>query len=151
MTVKLRRRPAAPAKSPRTRAPIVKLPPARNFVADRFQRSGELGSPKKTLKSKKLEKAFELAKSLASFRKNMDEVIDYFKLRIDSDLVQVIQILEEAVREEEKDLKNLLPSAKNLEILLKKVAKFRVKPLKGRLKDLSRAQKLIDFLLNSLD
>jgi hypothetical protein len=98
-------------------------------------------------KNKKQETAKALAAELNVLRSALKEMAEHFRLRVDSRLVEMIRILS---REQVLDEPQVLPQAKCSRQWAEKVRALKLKPQKGKLKEMHRISKLVDKLAKAM-
>jgi ABC-type sugar transport system ATPase subunit len=96
---------------------------------------------------KKRQAALELAAELKVLRSALKEIVEHFNLRVDSHLVEMIRILE---KDQILDEPLVLPSAKVAAQLAKKIRGLKLKPNKGKLKDIFQISKLVNKLADKM-
>ena len=92
---------------------------------------------------KKAQKAQKLNEALLGLRASLNEMQEHYGVRTHGLLVQMLRILEPPPATKEKPL---LPSRKAAELMVQKMAALKIKPKKGRGKDLVRIQDLVEAL-----
>lgn len=96
---------------------------------------------------RRLQATAALIQELNSLRSVLKEIAQQLTLKQDAQLMQLIQALEGNRSPASEDS---LPATKRLAALLKKVQDLKLKPKKGRLKDLVHLSRLLDALADKL-
>jgi len=91
--------------------------------------------------------ADKLDRALHSVRTELDTCIEQYRLQVTARLADVIRILE---GREPADTPRALPSSLTLKAMITLVEATKLKPHKGRGKDLKRIDDLVTKLLNQL-
>jgi hypothetical protein len=99
------------------------------------------GPSKKELK--RAQKTEKLKESLLGLRGSLNEVQEQYGVRTHGLLVQMLQILEPPPDAKEQPC---LPSKKGTELMVQKMGALKIKPKRGRGKDLVRIQDLVEAL-----
>jgi len=99
------------------------------------------GPSKKELK--RAQKAEKLKEALLGLRASLNEVQEHYGVRTHGLLVQMLRVLEPSPDAKEQ---TVLPSRKAAELVVQKMAALKIKPGKGRGKDLVRIQDLVEAL-----
>jgi hypothetical protein len=99
------------------------------------------GPSKKELK--KVQKTEKLKEALLGLRGALNEVQEQYGVRTHGLLVQMLQNLDPPPDAKERPV---LPSKKAAELMVQKMAALKIKPKKGRGKDLVRIQDLVEAL-----
>jgi len=97
--------------------------------------------------NKKLDRAEELKQELHALRSNFERIIESYSLNVKAQIGEMIEILEQKM---ENDEKVPVPKRKELEALIDTVQQLKLKPEKGRKKDLNRIQRVLDELSSVL-
>lgn len=92
---------------------------------------------------KRAQKAEKLKEALLGLRASLNEVQEHYGVRTHGLLVQMLRILEPPPNAKEQ---TVLPSKKAAELMVQKMAALKIKPGKGRGKDLVRIQDLVEAL-----
>ncbi len=92
---------------------------------------------------KKLVVVQEVNQELQSLRSNFESIIEKYSLNVKAQIDELLEKLSEKNVEGEQQL---LPKKKNLEKVLSKAQKLKLKPEKGRLKDIMKIQAVLDEL-----
>jgi len=93
--------------------------------------------------NQKLDRAEELKQELHALRSNFERIIERYSLNVKAQIEEIIEILEQ---KRENDEKVPVPKSKELEVLISKIQKLKLKPEKGRKKDLNRIQRVLGEL-----
>lgn len=115
-------------------------------------KKGKTKAEKKAVKrQQRLERRHQataaLIQELNGLRSVLKEIAQQLTLKQDAQLMQLIQALEGSRSQAPEDS---LPATKRLAALLKKVQDLKLKPKKGRLKDLVHLSRLLDALADKL-
>lgn len=112
----------------------------------RFQSTsphGPTGNGAGSRKKKKAELAEELVSELGRLRGTLDEVVDHYRLRVGGDIAALLQAIQGS-----GETQALSPKVTGT--MLAELRETRLKPDKGRAKDLVRLQRLVRRLSDSL-
>ena len=90
---------------------------------------------------KKLDVMQEANQELNSLRSNFESIIEKYSLNVKAQIDELLEKLSEKNVEGEQQS---LPKKKNLEKALSKVQNLKLKPEKGRIKDIKKIQAVID-------
>lgn len=119
---------------PARRSPAKRKPPVRTKAAP------TPAPPKK--ESRKVREADRLRGALTGLRATLAEIQEHYSVRTNGLLVQMMQIVDPPAGEE----RPALPSRKTIDRMLEEIEALKVKPNKGRGKDLQRIQALVEAL-----
>ena len=117
-----------------TKAPVKSKPPEKKAPTPK-------GPSKKELK--RAQKAEKLKEALLGLRTSLNEVQEHYGVRTHGLLVQMLGILEPPP---DSRGKTALPSKKAADLMVQKMGALKIKPKKGRGKDLVRLQDLVEAL-----
>ena len=92
----------------------------------------------------KIDLAAELNQELLSLRSNFESIVEKYSLNVKAQLEEITQKLN--TKKMDPNEKLPLPKKKNIEKMISKIQKIKIKPEKGRGKDLRRIQLIIDEL-----
>jgi predicted phosphatase len=98
-------------------------------------------------KGKKLKAAKELAAEMKVLRSAFKEIVEHFCLRVDSKLVEIIRVLE---KDQILNEPIVLPAPKISQQLAKKIRDLKLKPNKGKLKEVIAINKLADKIAEKM-
>jgi hypothetical protein len=90
---------------------------------------------------KKQKAAKELAAELKVLRSAFKEIVEHFCLRVDSEFLEMIRVLE---KDQILNERIVLPQAKTAQQLARKIHGLKLKPSKGKLKDIVQIDKLVE-------
>jgi hypothetical protein len=90
---------------------------------------------------KKLGVVQELKQELHSLRSNFESIVEKYILNAKAQIDEILEKLDEKKLAEENQP---LPKKKNLEKVLSMVQKLKLKPEKGRMKDIRKIQAVLD-------
>lgn len=96
---------------------------------------------------KKQAAAKALAAEMKVMRSAFKEIVEHFCLRVDSELVEIIRVLE---KEQVLNEPLVLPPAKISKLLAKKIRALKLKPNKGKLKDILHVNDLADKIAGKM-
>lgn len=92
----------------------------------------------------KIDLAAELSQELHSLRSNFESIIEKYSLNVKSQIEEIVQKLD--MKKQPANEKLPLPKRKNFEKMISKIQKLKIKPEKGRSKDVRRIQGILDEL-----
>jgi hypothetical protein len=92
----------------------------------------------------KIDLAAELSRELHSLRSNFESIIEKYSLNVKSQIEEMVQKLD--MKKQPANEKIPLPKRKNIEKMISKIQKLKIKPEKGRQKDVRRIQGILDEL-----
>lgn len=92
----------------------------------------------------KIDLAAELNQELHSLRSNFESIIEKYSLNVKSQIEEMVQKLD--TEKQPSDEKLPLPKKKSLVKMVSRIQKLKIKPEKGRSKDVRRIQGMLDEL-----
>jgi 3-methyladenine DNA glycosylase/8-oxoguanine DNA glycosylase len=125
-------------------APVENIPKNQGDGAKK-KSAGSPGGKEKN--SKKQKAAKELAAEMKVLRSAFKEIVEHFCLRLDSELAEIIRVLEKDPILNEPIV---LPSAKISQQLAEKIHCLKLKPSKGKLKEIVQIYKLAEKIAQKM-
>jgi len=104
-------------------------------------------SGKKEKNGKKQVAAKELAAEMKVLQSGFKEIVEHFCLRVDSQLLEIIRVLE---KDQMLDEPMVLPAAKIARALTKKIHSLKLKPSKGKLKEIVQINKVVEKIAGKM-
>ena len=92
----------------------------------------------------KIDLASELSQELHSLRSNFESIVEKYSLNVKSQIEEMIQKLD--IKKQPANEKLPLPKRTTFEKMISKIQKLKIKPEKGRSKDVRRIQGILDEL-----
>lgn len=105
--------------------------------------SENVDNVQKSAKKKKVKISQDILAELYSLRSNLSSIIEHTTIKLNSQITKLISLFE---NENIPMTKSKLPSAKNINMMVKKIKNIKLKPKKGRIKDIERISKLLEYL-----